>query len=146
MKSKRTQKKTASPPVADSMKSAASLYGIPSTTLKSAKAAGCPAFVGSRIHRDPLLAWLKKNPEIAADGATKSGEAELKVRRLAAQVALLELRVGKDAGSMVPRDLVKAEYARATAIFFEEAKALMEVDHYRVFCERTKGRVGEVDP
>jgi hypothetical protein len=45
-----------------------------------------------------------------------------------------------------PKDEAKAEYARAFGIIEEEAKSLMEPDHYRIFIDRCKSRIVEVLP
>lgn len=47
------------------MKQAASLTGSPLAALKAAKAAGCPAFRGSRVALAELKSWLTANPSIA---------------------------------------------------------------------------------
>ena len=47
------------------MKQAAAMGGVPLATVKAAKAAGCPAFRGSRVALNELATWLKANPGVA---------------------------------------------------------------------------------
>lgn len=63
---------------------------------------------------------------------------KLRQRQLASKVALAEQTVARLNESTIP----KAEFDRlaleARAILHEEAKKLMETDHYRVFIERVQ--------
>jgi len=54
--------------VADNMEAAAAMSGEDIDTIKRAKAAGCPAFKGSRVHVDELIAWLDANRESLPTG------------------------------------------------------------------------------
>ena len=130
--------------VAQSIKQASALWGIPKATMLIAKNAGCRAFVQHRVHREPLLKWLVENPEASAEGDSKTSEAELKRKKLQNEVTLGELKIANENKKIIAREEAKAEWARALAIIQEEAKLLMEKDHYRVFIERTKAKIGEL--
>ena len=134
----------------DSMRQAAELWKIPVAIQRAAKAAGCPAFAGQRVHREPLLTWLGAHPEIeqavAAGERDRADLAALKIRRLAAQVATLRTQVGRESGTLVSKASIVAEYAQATAIFQEEARALLPADDYRTWCVRCKERIGSLEP
>ena len=129
------------------MKSAHALWGIPVAVLKRAKGEGCSAFRAQRIHRTPLLQWIKENPEAASGAdAENSSKAELEIRKLAAQVAQIELKVEKERGVLIKKGEAKDEWARAIAIVMEESKSLMDKEYFRVFADRIKSRIGEVLP
>lgn len=148
MKKKVTSKKSTKPPeipdVAQSMKQAEAFWGISGSTLRIAKAAGCPAFVQHRIHRDALISWLEKNPDTAVKGESLTDAAELKRQKTEAEVKLLRAKIAREERETIPLAEAKAEWGRAASIVQEEAKALMEKDHYRVFVERCKTRIGNI--
>ena len=128
------------------MKQASSLWGISIGALKSAKAAGCPAFVQSKIYRDDLVKWLEENPSGAGEGADSDDHAELKRQKTKSEVELLRAKIDKEKRITVPLEEAREETQRCISIGMEEAKSFMEKDHYRVFCERWKSRNGEVMP
>jgi hypothetical protein len=142
-KSKKEKPET-TPDVAQSMKQAEAFWGISGSTLRIAKAAGCPAFIQHRIHRDPLIAWLEKNPDAAGKGESLTDAAELKRQKTEAEVKLLRAKIAREERETIPLADAKAEWARAASIVQEEAKQLMERDHYRVFVERCKTRIGNL--
>jgi len=152
MKPKRKPSKPSTnlPEVAENQKAAASAWGIPIAVIRAAKADGCQAFQGSRVRRDPLLEWIKKN-----SGASKQAEvadlakadsSELKRLKLANEVELSGIKIDREKRTTIPRDEAKAEWARAVGIVEDEAKGLMEPDHYRIFIDRIKKRIGTVLP
>lgn len=130
--------------VAMSMVQAESLWGISKSTLRIAKAAGCPAFVQSKIYRDDLMAWLEKNTDAAGKGEALTDAAELKRQKTEAEVKLLRAKISREERETIPLSDAKAEWGRAASIVQEEAKNLMEKDHYRVFVERCKTRIGNL--
>jgi hypothetical protein len=132
------------PDVAQSMKQAEAFWGISGSTLRIAKAAGCPAFIQHRIHREPLLEWLEKNPDASGKGEALTDAAELKRQKTEAEVKLLRAKIAREERETIPLVDAKEEWARAASIVQEEAKQLMERDHYRVFVERCKTRIGEI--
>lgn len=70
--------------------------------LKRAKAAGCPAFRGSRVYLDELLIWWEENAE-----SLPTGDAELDaINKQIAQEKLRKVRFENDAkeGLFLPRD------------------------------------------
>jgi len=145
MKSKPDKEKSQQiPNVAQSMKQAESLWGISKSTMVIAKAAGCPAFVEHRIHRDALVSWLEKNPDTAGKGEALTDAAELKRQKTEAEVKLLRAKIAREERETIPLSEAKSEWGRAASIVQEEAKNLMEKDHYRVFVERCKTRIGDI--
>ena len=72
--------------VFDSLAAAAAALNLDKQTLKRAKGAGCPAFVGSRVQEKVFLRWISDNPDklAAPAGATledqKTGEQIRKLR------------------------------------------------------------------
>lgn len=54
--------------VADTMAAASAMTGHSEENLSRAKAAGCPAFRGSRVYLGELVAWIEANPEVLATG------------------------------------------------------------------------------
>lgn len=58
--------------VFDSLAMAAAVLDVDRQTLKRAKEAGCPAFVGSRVQEKEFLRWISDNPDklAAPEGAT----------------------------------------------------------------------------
>lgn len=69
-------------PTYDSIKSAAAGEKLPFETLRLAKAAGCKAFRGSRVHAAELRQFLKEHPELARESSeiAKLRAADLRVR------------------------------------------------------------------
>ena len=67
--------------VADSMKAAAGLTGLTEARIAAAKAAGCPAFRGSRIHIGELLAWLEQNGDTLPTGDAELDEITKEIAR-----------------------------------------------------------------
>jgi hypothetical protein len=132
------------PDVAQSMKQAEAFWGISFSTLKIAKSAGCPAFIQHRVYREPLLKWLEENPDSAGKGEAITDAAELKRQKTEAEVKLLRAKIAREERETIPLVDAKEEWARAASIVQEEAKQLMERDHYRVFVERCKTRIGEL--
>jgi hypothetical protein len=112
--------------------------------MKIAKAAGCPAFVQHRIHRDELVTWLEENPDAAGQGEKLTDAAELKRQKTEAEVKLLRAKIAREERETIPLADAKTEWARAASIVQEEAKNLMEPDHFRVFTERCKTRIGNL--
>jgi hypothetical protein len=76
--------------VFDSLAAAAAALNLDTQTLKRAKGAGCPAFVGSRVQEKEFLRWISDNPDklAAPAGAT------LEDQKTAEQVR--KLRIGND--------------------------------------------------
>ena len=130
--------------IAQSIKSAASLWKIPVAVIRIAKAAGCKAFVGSRIRRTDLERWLAKNPEATRAGEEKAHESELRRRKLQNEVTLGNLRIANEEAKTIPRDVAKSEWARALAIVHDEAKVILEAGHYRIFIDRITLRIGSM--
>ena len=133
------------PNVAQSMKQAESLWGISKSTMVIAKAAGCPAFVEHRIHRDALVTWLEKNPDAAGKGEALTDAAELKRQKTEAEVKLLRAKIAREERETIPLSEAMEAISMVISIDAEEAKGLMERDHYRVWCERTKTRISAID-
>ena len=140
----KTPKPEKIPEVAQSIKQANAFWGIDENTMKVAKAAGCPAFIQHRVHRDSLLKWLEENPDAAGKGRGLTDAAELKRQKTEAEVQLLRAKISREKKETIPLIDAKSEWARAMSICQEEAKGLMEKDHYRVWCERIKTRIGNI--
>ena len=137
------------PEIALAMKEATVRWGIPSAVLKAAKLDGCPAFEKSgRIYKTPLMAWIEKNSDKAAAATEmdlrKADKHALEEERLRQQILLLKAKHEREQGNVIPRDLARAEWTRAAAIFQEEAKMLMEKDLYRTWIERCKTKIGNL--
>ena len=140
------KKKADAPEYVESMKVGSVRWGIPVAVMKIAKAAGCDAFCGSRIKRPELEKWLAENPAASNEGEMAATEAELKRRKLQNEVTLGDVKIAIAKRDLVPLDEARSDGARWIAIVQEEAKNLMEIDHYRVFCERVKSRIGTMIP
>lgn len=144
--------KTASPAppleIAENQQAAAAAWSIPVAVIKAAKAAGCRAFQGSRIHRAPLVDWIRRNAATAdratADDISKASKEELELIRLRAQTRVLVSKADALDRVSISKEEAKAGFARGVAIVEEEAQALMEPDHYRIFIDRCKTRIGNV--
>ena len=145
MKKKATAEKSPQiPDVAQSMKQAEAFWGISTATMKIAKAAGCPAFIQHRIHRDDLIKWLERNPDSVGKGEALTDAAELKRQKTEAEVKLLRAKIAREERETIPLSEAVEAWGAAVAVFQEEAKGLMEKDHYRVWCERCKTRIGNI--
>jgi len=133
---------------AGNMQAAAARWGIPKAVQVAAKAAGCDAFQLQRVNGPRLIAWIKENPgivdSVAAAAADKGSDGELRRERIRMQIALMRSKLSQQDGTVMPRETAKNEWARALGILQDEAKALFEPDLYRVWCERTKARIGEL--
>ena len=70
---------------------------------------------------------------------------DLRVRRLAAQVAAIELTNQRIAGKMLPLDEVTGRWDIGCAILQEEAKPLMDGPTYHDFIVGIRARIMELD-
>ena len=138
-------KKTGIPNIADTMALAAAYWGIPKRVIRLAKEKGAPAFVAHRIHRAPLVKWLQENPDIAAQGEAQEGAADLKVKKLAAEVRILEGKIARENADVIPKGIVKDEWGRGVAIIFEEAKAFLNRDEYLAFTKACKAKIKTIE-
>jgi hypothetical protein len=147
-KHKPTPPPTNPPEVCDSLRAAAGAWSIPIAALRLAKSSGCPGFVNGRVHRGPVMAWLRQNSDVAEQAAAgdleKCTRAELEFARLKAQTRLAISRADAADKLTIPRDEAKAEWARAVSIFEQEFSSLMEPDHYRIAISRCKARIGSL--
>jgi hypothetical protein len=133
------------PDYADSMAQAAGYWGIPKRVIRVAKDNGCPAFVAQRVHRAPLVKWLQENPDIAAQGEAQESAADLKVKKLAAEVRILEGKIARENADVIPKGIVKDEWGRGVAIIFEEAKAFLNRDEYLAFTKACKAKIKTIE-
>ena len=104
---------------ADSMRAAAAMSGIALETIERAKAAGCPAFRGSRVYVDELAEWLEENSE-----TLPTGDAELDaINKEIAKEKLRKWRIENDnrEGKSIPR----AEAERRISEYGEELKSVL---------------------
>jgi hypothetical protein len=149
-KTKPTPAKSPTPPpepqVCDSLRAAAGAWQIPISVLKASKASGCPAFVNGRIHREPLMQWLRDNrpkvDEAEKLDIAKADRAALETERIRAQVRLLCAKADLQERLVILRTEAVAEWTRAMSIVQEEYRMLMEPDCYRIACQRARLRVG----
>lgn len=81
--------------VFDTMRAAAGALKLPMRVLKTAKAQGCPAFRGTRVYGDELLAWLDANPVAQS--------ADPKDEKLLEEIRKLRLANDAKAGRLVER-------------------------------------------
>lgn len=139
---------SSAPEIAENQQSAAAKWGIPIAIIRAAKAAGCSGFQGSRVHRTPLVAWIASNAAAAtaaqALDMSKATKQELEEERLRQQCRILKSKADLSESELILKTTAKDEFARALGIIQEEARGLMERDHYRVFIERSKARIGSV--
>lgn len=86
--------------VADTMGAAAAMTGHSEENLSRAKAAGCPAFRGSRVYLGELVAWIDANPEVVATGNSDLDAVQLDIAR----ERLRKFRIENDTaeGRLVP--------------------------------------------
>ncbi|MCX6879864.1 MAG: hypothetical protein NTW21_39575 [Verrucomicrobia bacterium] len=137
------------PDIAQNMAQAETLFGVPKHIQKLAKSRGCDAFHGQRVHKKPLLAWVRKNAKLVAatvadlerTAASKSELAELKRQKMALEVAGLEFNLDKDKSKYTLTAAAQADWLTASAIYQEEAKSLMERDHFRIYVDRVHARL-----
>ncbi|MCX6873235.1 MAG: hypothetical protein NTW21_05420, partial [Verrucomicrobia bacterium] len=61
--------------------------------------------------------------------------------KMQAQVAEIELRVAHQKGELIPAAAAKADWLTAAGIYQEEAKSLMERDHFRIYVDRVYARL-----
>ena len=150
MKPKPKSEKPAAEPleIAENQKAASASWKIPMAVLKLAKSLGCPAFKSGRVHRKEMLQWIEDHEAEAADAVAvdieKADKVELEKEKLRAQVALLKAKLAREENETIPRTEAAEEWQRAVSIIQDEAKQLMDRDMYRVFCDRTKARIGNL--
>lgn len=128
--------------VASSQSQAAAAWGLEPAVLKLAKKSGCPAFVGSRIRRQPLIAWLRDHPEIL--DADDDELPELKRQKLVLEVALLRHRHEAELADSMPTADFHRMSGEMLEIFFDEAARVLEPDHNRIFRDRCELRLSEI--
>lgn len=67
--------------VADTLTAAAAMSGFSEENLTRAKAAGCPAFRGSRVYLSELVSWFDANPEVLTSGDSELDGVTLQIAR-----------------------------------------------------------------
>jgi hypothetical protein len=67
--------------VADSMSAASAMSGMTEKDLERAKAAGCPAFRGSRVYIGELLTWWKENGDSLPTGNSELDLIAIEIQR-----------------------------------------------------------------
>ncbi|MEI6654160.1 MAG: hypothetical protein WCP45_05275 [Verrucomicrobiota bacterium] len=147
-------KKTKSQPpeFAVNMSSAEHLFGVPKFVQVLAKSRGCPAFVFQRVHRRPLLAWVKRNARFVAEvtaqreaAAADRGEWDrLKCRKLELETEALGIKLQADKGLTMLKTEAEELWSHCAAIVMEEAKTLMDREQYRDFIAAIKGRYAQL--
>ena len=144
----KTKQPATVPTVAENQKAAAKLWEIPLSVIRAAKSVGCGAFVGSRVHREPLLEWLRDNSAAAAGAAAadieKADKQALELQRLRAVTRLAIAKADQADRLTILRSEAKDEWARAIGILEQEFSSLMEADHYRIAIVRAKSRIGQL--
>ena len=120
------------------MAAAESLWGIPVSEQRRAKAGGSSAFRGSRVFRDPLIEWLKKNPP-----APGSGDGEnLRAAKLKVQIALLENQLARERGDLVAKAVVTEEWGFWIAALFEIVGRHADRDLFNRISTELKAKLG----
>ena len=126
------------PKLAETMSAAESLWGIPVAEQRRAKAAGCAAFKGSRVFREPLILWLKTNPP-----APGSGDGDnLRAAKLRVQIALLENQLAKDRGELVEKAVVAEEWGFWIGALFEVVGRHADRDLFNRISAELKAKLG----
>lgn len=129
----------------ESMKVAEAQWKIPVHVLRVAKAAGCPAFSGSRIKRAELEQWLAENPEAKAEGDQAATEAQLRRQKLNNEVTLGNLRIARERKESIAVIDAQTVWAIVVSVVQEEAKMMMDRDEYRTFVIRCKTRIPTIE-
>ena len=143
-------KKPIAPEIAQSMTQAEKLFGVSKAVQIACKASGCvEAFKAQRVHKKPLLAWVRQNPkavaaaELAAD--ERQSESAMKRQRLAIAIEHAQLDLDAAKGLLTTVVESDARYIELAAIVQEEAKLLMEPDHFRIWIERIRARLTAIN-
>jgi hypothetical protein len=147
-KPKPTPPPTNPPEVCDSLRAAAGAWSIPIAALRLAKSSGCPGFVNGRVHRGPVMAWLREHSDVADQAAAVSLEkctrAELEFSRLKAQTRLAISRADAADRVVILKTEATAEWARAIAILESEYSQFLEPAHFAIAQRRAKLRIGNL--
>lgn len=136
------------PEIAESMKAAAVLWGVPLPALRAAKESGCQAFRGARVFRTPLFEWLQLNQDVAGEAVAvdvaKASKAELEVEKLRAQTTFCITKNLMLNRTIILRDEAKAEWARALGILESEYQQLMDPELFAIAQRRAQLRIRSV--
>jgi len=140
-------KSAASKNIVESMREASKEWGYSLPLLRAAKShKSCLAFKSRRVNRSVLSRWLTKHPEVveAVETATNMADImeDLRCRKLAAQIAALDLKFQCDKGLMFLKTEAQEKYDHCIAVVCEEARLLMEKQTYAAFIARMKYRMG----
>ena len=131
--------------IAPSMRAARTQWGISMPILKAAKAAGCPAFRSSRVHRVELLRWIRANPgpvsKAQAVATEKTATDELKRQKLVVEISILKEKVRRNESDFIAINLTREVWQECEAICFECAVDLLDPDFLRVMRERCASRL-----
>jgi hypothetical protein len=90
--------------IAQSIQQAASAWGYSIDYLKQCKAAGCPAFRGSRIYFNGLKKWLKINGDKVSENDSKH---DLEKKKLALQCRQIEHNIEIQQGKYRPIEEIR---------------------------------------
>ena len=133
------------PDVAQNMTQAENLYGISKAVQIIAKQNGCAAFKSQRIHKAPLLAWVKSNKKLVTQAETeaagKADIAKLKLQKLLAEVLMLEEKNRRLEASLIPRKTVLEVWQSCWQIVCEESAKLMHIDKHEVLIHRLESQL-----
>lgn len=105
----------------DTMKQAEAALGCGMTILKKAKAAGCPAFRGSRVYEAELVPWIEEH---RSEIAEKRSKEEVQIEKLLEEVRKIRTVNDERDKILVKRELVVASFQKLKdrVLAFTEAK------------------------
>lgn len=115
MKAEKKKRAPKAMKIADTMKQAAAVTGIPLRVLQDAKAAGCPAFRGSRIYLEDLRAWLAVPENMDKVSKSAGPVEELEAEILRERLRLLRVKAEQAEGRVILVAEARREFGRAAA-------------------------------
>jgi hypothetical protein len=131
-------------PYYDSIKSAAAAMGIPIALLKQAKAAGCPAFRGSRVYRQDWQEWVQENPLDTSPGAVVDSKEGWDIERLRKVCRKLDLEYEVAQGDLISKSDVKEACQKAFAPICSALERHLDKIAYNALCKDVRAALEKI--
>jgi hypothetical protein len=122
-------------PYFDSIKSASAVLGVPTALLRQAKAAGCPAFRGSRVYRKEWQEWVAKTPVVPQSDAVLDTKEGWEIERLRKTCRKLDLEYEVAQGDLISKAEVKVIVQSAIAPICSTLERHLDKTAYNALCK-----------
>lgn len=120
---------------------------IPLGVLREMKRLGCPGFVGSRVHENPVLQWLEENPQALTGHEGEGSESLDSLKKDLLRQQIRKARESADAGAidnakkrseLVSRQDLEFAIPKCMAHAISIQRKHLPTDIFNLVCKETK--------